>query len=350
MSNQMTPKERFQALAEGRPVDRIPHGFGLGDGASNVTGIKVSEYHLDAKKHVEADVAAYRKYGLDGLMAMKSLQTVFGVEVAYPDDSTPYVAKPVALEGDDLKKDYLGDPKKNPDLKLFWDILDGLFEAVGDEAPISVAMEGTFTLAGRTIGVEKLLKKLIRDPDYVRAVLDKISDTQIAFVESLQGYEVGFGSMDPVTSGDLIRHDVYAEFVKPYQKKLYDAFERVSGKKGMLHICGDSSKMWLDFLDVGVGAFSPDNRMDLVDVKRAVGDKVAIVGNVHPSKTMLLGTPDDVREDLRETFRKGWDAPAGFIPGFGCGLPIPTPEENLTTLFEELDEIGKFPLDPARFA
>jgi uroporphyrinogen decarboxylase len=57
-----------------------------------------------------------------------------------------------------------------------------------------------------------------------------------------------------------------------------------------------------------------------------------------------------VRADLRACFRKAWDNPAGYVPSFGCGLPIDTPAENLDALFDELRDIGRFPLDPERFA
>jgi uroporphyrinogen decarboxylase len=350
MNDQMTPRERTKALAEGRPVDRVPHGFSLGDAAARVTGIKVSEYHRDAKKQIEAQIASYRRYGLDGLGVFALFQDVFGAETVYPDQSTPMVGRTAALEGDDLKRDYIGDPRKNPHLAVFWDVLDGLFaDPVTDEVPVSVFTEGPYTLAGRVIGVDTLLKKSLRDPEYVIAVLGKVSDAQVALVEALAGYDVSFGIMDPVSSGDLISHDFYLKFSKPYHAKLFNAMRRVSGSKPMIHICGDSSKIWRDAVDVGAGAFSVDNRMDLAVVKKAIGEDIAVSGNVKPSETMLLGSPGDVRADLRECFRKAWDTPAGYVPGFGCGLPIDTPAENLEALFDELGIIGKFPVDPERF-
>jgi uroporphyrinogen decarboxylase len=118
----------------------------------------------------------------------------------------------------------------------------------------------------------------------------------------------------------------------------------------MIHICGDSSKLWRDAVDVGAGVFSVDNRMDLELVKKTIGSDIMVSGNVKPSESMLFGSPEDVRADLRECFRKAWDSPAGYVPGFGCGLPIDTPAENLEALFDELRIIGRFPLDPERFS
>jgi uroporphyrinogen decarboxylase len=349
MKDAMTPKERMKAIAEGRPYDRIPHGFGVGDAASKVTGVKVSAYHTDPKTRIAADVAAYREYGLDGLGNFFRVSDVFDVKTHYPDYSTPYIENTIKLSRDDLKKTFVEDPKNDPRLQVFWQVLDGLLEEVGDEVGIGVACEGPLTATGRIIGVDNILKSLVRDPDYAHAVIGKVTEAEIAIIESLKGYEVGFMTMDPVSSGSLISRAHYLEFAQPYQRKLFEAMERVSGSKPMLHICGNTAKILKDMAETNAGMLSIDNILDLEFVKKEVGDIIPITGNVKPSETMLLGTPEDVVADLKECLRKGWDSPAGYVPSFGCGLPIDTPMENLYTLFDAVREYGKYPLNPELF-
>ncbi|MDR3355052.1 MAG: uroporphyrinogen decarboxylase family protein, partial [Synergistaceae bacterium] len=114
MIDSMTPKERLKAIAENRPYDRIPHAFALGDAASRVTGIKVSEFHQDAKKQIDATVAAYRAYGLDSISVGIPIQEVLGAKVNYPDYSTPFISDPLNLEGDLLESIAIEDPKTHP--------------------------------------------------------------------------------------------------------------------------------------------------------------------------------------------------------------------------------------------
>jgi uroporphyrinogen decarboxylase len=341
----MTPKERLRAIAENRPYDRIPHAFAMGDAASGVTGIKVSEFHRDAKKQIEATVAAYRTYGLDSVGVAIPIQEALGAAVNYPDYSTPFISDPLNLEDDLLEKIVMEDPKTHPKLQNFWRVLDGLFEAVGGEAPVTVSMSGPFSTAGRVGGVAKLMRSVIRNPEYVHRLLEKVVGVQIAIVNAIEGYEVGFGITDPVTSGSLISAEQYRKFGKPYQKKLFDAMTRVSGRKPQCHVCGDTARILRDMVETGAGSISVDNIMDLDYVIDQVGADAAVVGNVNPSETMLLGTPLDVENDLRACLKKGLKAPGGYRPAFGCGLPIKTPAENLHTLFAALRKYGKYPLN-----
>jgi uroporphyrinogen decarboxylase len=76
---------------------------------------------------------------------------------------------------------------------------------------------------------------------------------------------------------------------------------------------------------------------------------VALLGNVHPTATIYLGTPADVRANARECLAKAWDTPKGYILGLGCALPIDTPAENIHALLAASREYGRWPLDPERF-
>ncbi|MEI6100711.1 MAG: uroporphyrinogen decarboxylase family protein [Eubacteriales bacterium] len=350
MIDDMTPKERLQAISENRLYDRIPHGFALGEVAARLTGIKVSEFHLDAKKQIEASVAAYRHYGLDAVGAFIMVQEIIGSDVVYPDQSTPIIRRPLSLDDEKLQHLHLDDPKNHPKLQVFWQVLEGLLAEVGDEAPIAVGIEGPFSTLGRAVGTSPLLISLIRkDPEYVHHLLENVLNVEIAIVNSLEGYGVAFGIFDPVASGTLIKAEQYRTFAKPYQKRLFDAMTRVSGQKPQCHMCGNTSKILRDIVETGAGMVSVDNMMDLSYVKQVLGKDAVLVGNVSPTDTMLLGTPKDVENDLRGCLKKAWDAPGGYIPSFGCALPIDTPPENIDALFNALRRYGKYPLNPDLF-
>jgi uroporphyrinogen decarboxylase len=65
---------------------------------------------------------------------------------------------------------------------------------------------------------------------------------------------------------------------------------------------------------------------------------------------MFLGTPALVEENVKECLRKAWDTPKGFVLAMGCGLPIPTPPDNIHALVGAARRYGRYPYDPARFA
>jgi uroporphyrinogen decarboxylase len=352
MIDDMTPRERRKAIAEGRPADRVIsgfHAFGLGP---ELIGKSQEEIAADTKLQIEADVAIYRRYGVDQLMGFFPIPALFGVEMGVPKKGGhPYVAKTLNLGCEDLKKPIIEDPKTDSRLEKFWQHLEGVLETIGDEVPFGVAMEGPFTLAGRIIGVDTLLRKTLKDPEYVHTVLEKILETQIKLIASLEGYGVEFMIPDPVSSGDLISVQTYRTFAKPYITRLFAAMKRYSpGQDVTFHICGNTSKILQDIAEVGADIFSADNAMDMAQIKHEIGDKIIISGNVKPTETMLLGTPADVDADVKLGFQKSWDSPKGYIPALGCGMPPETPKENIETLFAALRKYGKYPLKPENFA
>ncbi|MDR0817046.1 MAG: uroporphyrinogen decarboxylase family protein [Clostridiales Family XIII bacterium] len=348
MRDQMTPNERLKAIAAGRPYDRIPHAFSelVWDAAARVNGTTISEFHLEPKKQVVSTVAFYRKYGLDSVCTFIGVSALFGATITYPGDTTPYLSGHVKLTQAEFEKSYLDSPESDPFLSGFWETLDGLYKEAGDEAPVKVMFEGPITAAARILGTDVLLKSLIKDPEYTHAVLAKVTETQLKIVNALSGYEIGFGLLDPISSGNMLSRSRYMEFSHTYIKRLFAAMTEASGKKPMLHICGKTANILEDIADTGAGVFSIDNEMDISLVKDTIGHDLTVMGNIRPSESMLLGSPADVAADLKSCLRRAWDTPAGYLPSFGCGLPIDTPQENIEALFGAYRKYAKYPIDP----
>lgn len=102
--------------------------------------------------------------------------------------------------------------------------------------------------------------------------------------------------------------------------------------------------------DTGARSLSLDNAVDLEFAKQSVGHRVRISGNILPTETMVLGTPDTVEENVKENLRKAHDSPRGYLLRMGCGLPINTRPENLHALVASARKYGRYPYDPALFA
>ncbi|MBJ6724349.1 uroporphyrinogen decarboxylase family protein [Geomesophilobacter sediminis] len=74
--------------------------------------------------------------------------------------------------------------------------------------------------------------------------------------------------------------------------------------------------------------------VDLAEAKTVIGTKAVLVGNVRPTESMYLETPETVAENARQCLRDGGDAAGGFVLAVGCGLPIPAPPANVHALVE----------------
>jgi uroporphyrinogen decarboxylase len=348
----MTPNERFAAMAAGEPFDRIPCIPSLGEHAALVTGIKVSEYHLSSRQMARAQIEAYRLYRHDGVGVGPGHQGVAeaaGSSLAFPDYGTPYVADYAIGEKGDLARLSIPDPWKDGRLPVFLEALEILLQEVGEENPVSLVLGGPLSTASSLRGTEPLMRDLYYDPEFAHQLLSFSVEATVPFVKEVAKLGAGIGIVDPVSSGSLLSAAQFREFAFPYTKRLIDEIKKV-GRPPALHICGNTSKIWNEMVETGAGSLSLDNVIDLEAAKRAVGDRIAISGNIRPSETMLFGTPALVEENVRECLRKAYDSPKGYILALGCALPIHTPPENIHALVAAAKRFGRYPYDPELFS
>lgn len=88
----------------------------------------------------------------------------------------------------------------------------------------------------------------------------------------------------------------------------------------------------------------PVGDVDLAQTKRLIGDKVCLHGNVDAIWIVQRGTPEQVREAVREAIQVG--APGGgYILGNSDAFFMDTPRENIEAFFEAAHEFGRYPSD-----
>ena len=115
------------------------------------------------------------------------------------------------------------------------------------------------------------------------------------------------------------------------------------GKLLHIHFHGRSIETAADFAETGVDCVCPFERPPggdvagiegLRTVRRLMGDRVTMNGNVHTVETLIRGTPDDVRREVGEIVEAFAGTPR-FIIGTGDQVGRETPEENLYAMIEE---------------
>lgn len=347
----MTSKERTVAALTGKPYDRIPVNLLMSDHAARAIGVTVGEYNRCAKTMARGQITAWRRYGMDLINTgpgLVGIPEAIGSTIAFPDGS-PYVARFAVENADNLERLRVPDPHRTGRLPLFLEAAAIAINEVGDEVPVSMTASGPFTTASNIRGTDAFLRDLHRDPAFAHRLLRFATDSVIAFATAAVKVGARIGLADPTSSGTLISPRQFREFAFPYLKETVAAITEAAGTPPSLHICGNTSKIWQEMADTGVSVLSLDNAVDIGEAKAEVGERVALLGNVHPTATMYLGTPNDVRANARECLAKAWDTPKGYILGLGCALPIDTPAENILTLVEAAREFGRWPLDPGRF-
>jgi uroporphyrinogen decarboxylase len=99
-----------------------------------------------------------------------------------------------------------------------------------------------------------------------------------------------------------------------------------------------------DLIACGVSALHPIEpiSMDILQVKRRYGDRLAVVGNVEVD-TLARGTSDQVRDQVRRLLRE--IAPGGgYCLGSSNTVPNYARLDNYRAMIEEARQLGRYPI------
>lgn len=192
-----------------------------------------------------------------------------------------------------------------------------------DVQPVNMKVVGPLTLACTLFGAERILLATIEEPDAVKRLLNVLA--QFAIELSRAAIQAGADTItvaDPAASGDLLSADQFVEFALPYEAQVFATVPVPTA----LHICGYTIDLMPHIGATGALAFSFEEKVEVKDARRLLGDVVSI-GNVAPVRTLLNGGPDDVLREARKCFADGVDLLAP-----GCAVPPLTRLENLRAM------------------
>lgn len=334
--DRMTPLERLAAYGAGAPIDRLPCVPIVGNTAARVIGVKVGEFRGNGELLAKAQVAAYRLFGYDIIRIFTDLYTqaeAMGAKVSYPEDETAFLAAPAISDMAELDRLAPADPNRDGYLPQHLEAMRRAVDAVGDEVTVTGAVTCPFTNASFLVGADRLARLMMRSPESVHRLCEISLQTNLAYAGAIIDAGCTPSLTDAMSSMSVISPRQFREFSFPYLKRLID-YIHGRGKGVTLHICGKTSGIWKDMVEAGADCLSIDNDADLSEARGAVGDRVRLMGNVHPSEVMLQGTPETVRRATLSCIAQAKDNPKGFIVASGCSLPTETPFDNIHAMLD----------------
>lgn len=338
----MTPLERLAAYGRCKPVDRLPCVPIVGNSAARVIGARVGEFRGNGRLIAEAQIAAYRLFRYDIIRIFTDLYTqaeAMGATVHYPADETAYLAGPALADPADVHRLQPADPHKDGNLPHHLEAIRIAVDEVGSEVAVTGAVTCPFTNASFLVGAETLGRLMLKEPEVVHRLCELSLETNLRYAGAIIDAGATPSLTDAMSSTTVISPAQFREFSLPYLRRLID-YIHGRGWSVTLHICGKTAKIWGLMVDAGADCLSIDNDASLFDARLAVGERVRLMGNVHPSAVMLQGTPADVRRATFACLREAHDNPKGFIVASGCSLPTETPFANIHAMLETVREVG----------
>lgn len=335
----MNAYERFTHRLAGEPVDRPPNFDIFMTFAASYIGKPLSQYYLDHRVLVEANLAMVEAFSIDLVQAISDpyRETYdFGAAIEFPHDNLPLSHKPLLADRDNLRKLTKPDPKTGKRMSDRLEAIRLFREKVGGEVPIMGWVEGALAEAADLRGVGNLMVDLVEQPEWVEELLELCVEVGLDFARAQveAGADI-IGLGDAV--GSLVGPAMYRQFALPYEQRIFAAVHEM-GAVARLHICGNTNRIAGDLVTSGADIIDLDWMVDWEKVGREYGDSVSFCGNFDPVAVMLQGVPEDVYQATVRCMAAGG---ARSFSGAGCEIPLDTPHDNLRAQQQALVDMGR---------
>ena len=194
-------------------------------------------------------------------------------------------------------------------------------------------------------GMETLMMDYYDYPDEVHALHRANAEVEMKLFERAMrevkpdGYMI---SDDLGTQKSLMMSpSTFREFIKPYYREMWGRI-RECDVDVWLHTCGNISEIIGDLIECGLSVLHPIQKhtMDWEEIAAAWRGKIAFWVGMDVQDTLINGTPEDVRREVR-LMRDSFDSPrGGFLYAAGNGIVGGTPLENIEAFLSEILTYG----------
>lgn len=326
-------KDRLLDVLEMRTVDRVPCASPLQTGTLDLmraSGSFWPEANNDPRSMSRLAKAAHTVAGIESVRVPFDVTVdanAFGAATGKESmNRQPAVLSAPITTPQELGRAVVPDPLRDGRAPVVLEAVHLLAEGC-PRIPVICGIVGPFMLAGQLRGNQDAIMDVIREPDFLKQILEKATEWGIEY--SLAALNAGadvIAMIDATSSGDILSPSQYSEFAMPYQRRVVDAIRNAGGYV-ILHICGRTTENMDEMLRTGAHGISVDQEMDIGWVKQQVKGRAVALGNVSPTSTLLFKGPDEVMAESVRCLEAGTD-----ILAPGCGFTPETPLDNMKAM------------------
>nr|MDO8135969.1 uroporphyrinogen decarboxylase family protein [Candidatus Njordarchaeum guaymaensis] len=241
-----------------------------------------------------------------------------------------------------------------PDPKKYVNTFRELYKSVTGQVKVDEIVPmvnngfaGIFDSTWQGLGLPFFSKMLVYEPKFIKEIFELYTDFFVGVFNAFMdvGARIFFEGDDIAYHfGPMMSPRQFEQLILPCYKRLTDT---VHSRKGLIIFHSDGFlEPLLDMIVAsgfdGLQGLEPTAGMSLARVKKRVGDKLALLGNIDIGYVLSKGTKEDVEEDVKRAIRE-----AGHGGGFmvsPTNMHHAVKVQNLKWMVEATHEYGKYPL------
>ena len=330
-------KELFLRACRGEAVSRVPVWM------MRQAGRYLPEYREIRAKHgflevcktpqlaVEVSIQPFRRLGVDAVIVFSDIlipAEAMGLPLELGDGG-PTLPSPVRTKAD-VEKLRIFDPES--ETGFLPEAIRRIGKSLGPDVPVLGFAAAPWTLACYMVegkaaeGFVTTKQFLYHEPKTFRELLHRIVLATIPYLRAQIAAGVAAIQLFDTWCGELNLQD-YQEFALPAVQEIASG---ISGSAPVIYYTKGSQHLLSAVARSGANVLSVDWRVDLAEIRRMLGPKIALQGNVDPA--VLLGPPAKIREVTQDTINSL--AGHGHILNLGHGILPSTPVENAQLFIE----------------
>jgi uroporphyrinogen decarboxylase len=341
--SELTSAERVMRVLRNEEPDRIPHFEWIIDR-------RVREAICPGSSLEEFSV----RMGLDALLTgpdfkkeqigPKRFRNEWGVVVEDTGEEHKFPVEGPIRSLDDLRNYEPPDPHAPGR----YDSLKRIVQRHKGKLAVGVHLNDVFSIPRYLAGFEGLLMAIVEEPDLVRGLVQLSVEINIEMAR-----EVARHGADFVFTGDdyaaaerpFMSPAAFREFFYPGLKRVVAGFHE-AGLPIIKHSDGAILPLIDMILDSGIDCLDPIDPiagLDIGEIKRRYGDRVALKGNVDCAQTLTFGSEQAVVEETKEVIRKAADG-GGLIVSSSNSIHSAVKPGNYLAMWNAIRMYGEYPI------
>jgi uroporphyrinogen decarboxylase len=219
--------------------------------------------------------------------------------------------------------------------------LAALKQALGASVCLSGRIAAPFTTLTLILGIEPTLVLMLEDP----ALLRLFEEFFLEYNDRVAQLQLAAGA-DALWLGDCV---ATSHFISPAQYQEHAAefaaasARRIRAAGGIVFYHGNERSIPHLQIMAGLGfdAINVGEGVDIGEVKRAIGGRVCIMGNLDPLHDLQPRSSQEVEKVVQEIVEKAKPG-GGYLFCTGEGVPHNTPVENMQAMHRAVRNYGEY--------